>query len=343
MTRSFHTDLIPEAKQADVARVLHEVFGVNHVEDMRPVTGGLSSARVLRIVVHGVPYLLRVMMSTDPRNDPARQFSCMKQAADIGVAPRMLYANADDRILVTDFIEAKPFPKDSGPILASVIRQLHSLPDFPRRWNHLDFVDQCIQRFRAAHILPDDHTGEVLRRFGELTAVYPREADLVASHNDLKPENMLFDGERFWLVDWEAANLNDRYFDLAVVANFFVRDEESEQIFLTTYFGEPPSSYMRARFYLMRQIMHMAYATVFMTLGTAAGRQLDLQAESPDFDEFHDRLIVRAIDMMSPAARVQYGRIHFEKLRQTLFSPRFALALDEVGRTSSASSSTAGH
>jgi thiamine kinase-like enzyme len=29
-----------------------------------------------------------------------------------------------------------------------------------------------------------------------------------------------FDGERAWLVDWEAAFLNDRYFDLDVVANF---------------------------------------------------------------------------------------------------------------------------
>jgi aminoglycoside phosphotransferase (APT) family kinase protein len=343
MTRSFHTDLIPEAKRADVARLIQEVFGVDDVDDMRPVTGGLSSARVLRIVVRGVPYLLRVMMSTDPRNDPARQFSCMKQAADIGVAPRMLYANANDRILVTDFVEAKPFPKASGPLIASVIRRLHSLPDFPRRWNHLDFVDQCMQRFRAAHILADNLTDEVFRRYGELTAVYPRDADLVASHNDLKPENVLFDGERFWLVDWEAANLNDRYFDLAVVANFFVRNEESEQIFLTTYLGEPPTPYMRARFYLMRQIMHMAYATVFMTLGTAAGGQLDSETESQDFEEFHDRLIVRAIDMMSPAARVEYGRIHFDRLRQTLSSPRFDRAIAEVSRASSASSSTTGH
>ena len=330
MKRSVHTDLIPEAKQADVARVIQTIFGVDGIEEIRPVTGGLSSARVLRIVVHGVPYLLRLMMSTDPRNDPARQFSCMARAADAGLAPRILYANADDRVLVTDFVEAKPLPKNSGPMLASVIRRLHSLPDFPRRWNHLDFVDQCIQRFRAAQILPEEHTGEMFRRYGEVAAVYPREADLVASHNDLKPENMLFDGQRFWLVDWEAANLNDRYFDLSVVANFFVRDEESEVIFLATYFGGPPSAYMRARFYLMRQIMHMAYATVFMLLGTTAGARTDLEPASPDFDEFHDRLIERGIDMMTPEARLQYGRLHFERLRNTLFSPRFDLALEDV-------------
>lgn len=35
----------------------------------------------------------------------------------------------------------------------------------------------------------------------------------------MKPENILFDGVRSRLVDWEAASLNDRYTDLAVVAN----------------------------------------------------------------------------------------------------------------------------
>jgi thiamine kinase-like enzyme len=38
----------------------------------------------------------------------------------------------------------------------------------------------------------------------------------------LKPENILFDGHRVWLLDWKAALVNDRYFDLAIAANFVV-------------------------------------------------------------------------------------------------------------------------
>ncbi|MDQ2776013.1 MAG: hypothetical protein M3Y57_14020 [Acidobacteriota bacterium] len=35
----------------------------------------------------------------------------------------------------------------------------------------------------------------------------------------------MFDGRRAWLIDWKAAFLNDRYFDLAIVANFVVTNE----------------------------------------------------------------------------------------------------------------------
>jgi hypothetical protein len=71
-------------------------------------------------------------------------------------------------------------------------------------------------------------------------------------------------------------------------------------------------------------------SAVFMLLGTAAGAHVDPEVSPPNFDEFHDRLIERAIDMMTAEARLQYGRIHFERLRGTLFSPRFDLALESV-------------
>ena len=49
-----------------MARALREAFGVTEFEDIRVLTGGLTSARVFRIVVEGKPYLLRVIMRTDP-------------------------------------------------------------------------------------------------------------------------------------------------------------------------------------------------------------------------------------------------------------------------------------
>ena len=53
--------------------------------------------------------------------------------------------------------------------------------------------------------------------------------------------DQFIDGDRIWLVDWEAAFLNDRYADLAVVANLFVHSEEDEQVFLQEYLGRPPA------------------------------------------------------------------------------------------------------
>src|SRR5262249_9159598 len=65
--------------------------------------------------------------------------------------------------------------------------------------------------------------------------------DMVSSHNDLfKPDNILFDGQRVWLVDWEAAFRNDRYADLAVVANLVVANEAEERVYLREYSEHRP-------------------------------------------------------------------------------------------------------
>ncbi len=64
--------MIPEEKNADVVRALRETFDVTEFEDIRKVTKGLSSDLVFRIVVHGYPYLLRIMTRIDERMDPSR-------------------------------------------------------------------------------------------------------------------------------------------------------------------------------------------------------------------------------------------------------------------------------
>ncbi|WP_163592603.1 phosphotransferase, partial [Klebsiella pneumoniae] len=82
----------------------------------------------------------------------------------------------------------------------------------------------------------------------------------VSSHNDLNPRNILYDGRRLWLVDWEAAFLPDRYFDLAALANFFTATPEDEVLLQATYWSAPPREAQAARLYLARQVNHLYYA-----------------------------------------------------------------------------------
>jgi hypothetical protein len=59
--------MIPEAKNAAVARALGEAFGVTEFEDIRMLTAGLTSALVFRIIVRRCPYLLpAVQCGRDP-------------------------------------------------------------------------------------------------------------------------------------------------------------------------------------------------------------------------------------------------------------------------------------
>jgi aminoglycoside phosphotransferase (APT) family kinase protein len=328
--------MIPEAKKDAVARALREAFGVTGFEDIQMLTAGLTSALVFRIVVRGCPYLLRVIVSTDAtagpgRGDPTRQYACMRKAAEAGIAPRVWYTSAEDRVSITDFVQARPFPATEAVVrLPATLQALHALPPFPGAVNYLDAVDGFVRRFQAAKILPESETGELFQGYARVASVYPRhDSDMVSSHNDLKPENILFDGDRVWLVDWEAAFLNDRYADLAVVANFVVTNDAEEEAYLRTYFGEAAGEYRRARFYLMRQVTHMAYAMVFMRLGSG-GKAIETHAKAPGFRDFHNRIWAGEISLVTDEAKLRYARVHMNQILQNMRAVRFQDALRTV-------------
>ena len=327
--------MIPEAKKDAVARALQEAFGVPEFEDIRILTAGLSPAHVFRIVVRGCPYLLRVVMDTGAvagpgRGDQTNHYACMKLGADAGIGPRVWYTNTEDRVSITDFIEARPFPRTEALArLPLTLRALHALPPFAKPKNTIS-TEAFIRRFQDAKILPGSETAELFERYARVTSVYPRDTDrdtdMVSCHNDLKPENIRFDSDRVWLVDWEAAFLNDRYFDLAIVANFVVTNDAEEEAFLRMYFGEPAGEYRLARFYLMRQTMHMLGAIVFMLIGSA-GKPVESNAKAPAFRDFHNGIWAGDIRLASNEAKLQYARVHMNQVLDNMRTTRFQDAL----------------
>ncbi len=321
--------MIPESKTEAVAHVLQTTFNTSEYESITELTAGLSSARIYKIVVKGKPFLLRVIMRTDAMGDPTHYYGCMKTAAEAGLAPRIWYANSEDRISITDFVEAKPFPlAEARVLMPDLLKRLHALPRFPVRLNYLEFVDKNIRKLQASKTLPESLTEDIFLQYERIRQVYPRnEEDLVSCHNDLKPDNVLYDGERVWLVDWEAAFPNDRYTELAVVANFILRSDQDEDDYLRIYFSETLTAYHRARFFLMRQVMHMIYLSFFMSLCCADGKPAELKGPNPEFREFHDRLWRGELYLLDKDVQLQYALVHLEQVKNNLRLKRFEESL----------------
>jgi hypothetical protein len=327
--------MIPQEKRAAVTLGLNETFGVNEFEDIRDLTERPGSNRAFRIIVRGCAYLLRI--NTRP-GDMTRHFTCMQAAADAGLAPRVRYASAEDRISITDFVGAVPLPATEALVrIPAALRTLHALPSFPGSpfnttctflLNQGPALNGFFQKFRASSILPEEQTDELLARYQKVADVYSRlDSDLAPGHNDLfKPDNMLFDGNRLWLVDWEAAFQNDRYADLAVVANMIVTNESEEKIYLQEYFGEAPDDYQIARFYLMRQLAHMFYTMAFLTLGSP-GKPIDRSEPVPAYSDFQRRFWAREVGLADDQAKTVYGMVHWQQLSQNVRQERFEEAL----------------
>ena len=327
--------MIPQEKSTAVTCGLREAFGVTEFEEIRELTGGHGCNPVFRIVVRGSPFLLRMNMRA---GDLTCHYTCMKAAAEAGLAPQVWYTSVEDRISITDFVEAVPFPPTEALVrIPAALRTLHALPPFPKRAHHLNTsctfllnkgtaLDGFIQRFQAANFVPKGESEEFFARYAQVAAVYPHH-DMVSSHNDLfKPDNILFDGHRVWLVDWEAAFLNDRYADLAVVANLVVTNDAEERVYLQEYFGEPPDQYQQARFFLMQQVAHMFYAMGFLLLGSS-GKPINWSETVPELRDFHRRIWAGEVNLADNQMKTAYARAHWKQLLQNTRQARFNEAL----------------
>jgi thiamine kinase-like enzyme len=334
--------MIPQEKSEGVTRGLREAFGVSTFDDIQMLTRGLSGALVYRIVVGGSKFLLRIVTRTPDPTLP-QHFACMKQAAEAGLAPHVWYTSVEDRISITDFVDNVPFPISEALVqMPAALRALHALPPFPRRANHLNTsctflihggtaLNTFIEKFQSANILSKSESEHLFAWHARLAAAYPpNESDMASSHNDLfRPDNILFDSRRVWLVDWEAAFLNDRYADLAVVADFVASNDSEERAYLQVYFGRSPDEYELARFIVMRQMVHMFYAMGFLWLSSAAG-PVNLAESVPEFRDFHRQLWAGELNLADKQTKALYGRVHWNQFLQDVQHPRSQEALKIV-------------
>ncbi len=340
MEQATLASLLPEAKLNAAEIALQTTFNTTKIDRISLLTGGLSSALVYKIVVAGRPYVLRLVMEINQLTDPARQYACMQTAATAGVTPAVHYASVADALAITGFIATTPLsthftaPEDRLLIVVKTIKALHATPLFPKLVNFLDGVDLFIQQFKAVALLPENATAEHFRYYAGIQEVYPRhDPDVVSSHNDLNPNNMLFDGKQLWLIDWEAAFQNDRYVDLAIAARPFVADEAQETFYLKAYFGDALDEYKRARFFLMQQICHLYYAMIMLNFAAATKPvrlPVDDKMDTPRLRDFHALIGAGKVSLANYEGKLAYGKVLLNEALYYMKTPQFAAAIHQM-------------
>lgn len=326
---------IPSSDLPAVRRATLAAFGTDEIDAARPLGGGLSGAKIFRIRVGGVPYLLRIEAERDAFRDPARAYACMRIAADGLIAPRVRYADAQDGVAILEFIEERSLLLDyrgerEDLIVEAVqtVRALHAGPPFPPLVDYLDGIDALIGQFQARGLVAPAATAELFALYGALRARYrTAPEDLVASHNDLNPRNMLYDGQRLWFVDWESAFLADRFVDLACLANLFADTPVREELLLATYFGKVDEVH-RARLYLMAQVNHLFYGLVMINAVAPRAPAADLAGRS--LADLHAALSLGEPVLDTNEGRFDYVRARLAQALEGLRSPRFEQALAVV-------------
>ena len=225
--------------------------------EIEPLQGGITN---LSYVVRDPGRTSVVRLGGDIPVHGVMRFSdhaASRAASAAGISPPVLYS--DPAALVIAYIDGKTLrPEDvrtdRSRCVALVARAHREIP------NHLRGP---ILSFNIFHVLRDyRHTliADGSRHLAELsrlmTAVdfLERAAgpiDLVFGHNDLAASNLIDDGERLWLIDWDYAGFNTPLFDLGGLSsnNGFTPDDD--EAMLKAYFERPATDELRYRFRAM--------------------------------------------------------------------------------------------
>lgn len=324
---------VPHRDSAAISAALRAAFGEAEVSSLSPVTGGLSGARLFRLEAEGRAWLLRIDGARDVFRDPIRWHRCMRAAAEAGLAPAVRHADPDSGVTITAFVDGRPLAEGYEAPRATMIsaagdlvRQLHATPAFPPLVDYMDGMAAVIGQLRATGLIADRALDAELSGYEALDRAYRGlRPEQVSSHNDLNPRNILHDGSRLWLIDWESAFLADRYVDLASLANVMVRDTTELGLLTEAYFGRAATEAEAARLFLARQVNHVFYGVIFLS-GAAAERPGDSitpEAIEADLADIHQSLAEGRFDLDAWESRIAYGLARLRAARNNLASPLF--------------------
>jgi hypothetical protein len=246
------------------ADALGAVFPGRVVEGLAALGGGLSGATRLSFTVDGAGFVLR-------QGDPARaphEVACLRIASEVGVAPRLHYADARTGVSITERVEGARFGGDAlsepdGPQrIAGALRRLHEGPSFPRGADLIEILGD-LDRAHAAAAAGERLPADLRATVTDLAARTAPHAHAAPCHKDLNPNNILCTRDRVCFVDWETAGAGDPFLDVAQVGVFALPAPEAREAFLAAYLRRAPSDQERARALVARVLALSFYAAAF--------------------------------------------------------------------------------
>ncbi|MDB4917166.1 MAG: hypothetical protein JWM95_4810 [Gemmatimonadetes bacterium] len=210
-----------------------------------PVAAGLSGAGVYRVDSNGTVFVLKVSAQNEPAADWRRKLSVQQRAADAGLAPRIIHSDETCRAILSEFVVDRSFPalfanpdtRETALVeLGQTIRRVHDLPADGDAKSPRDALAATWSALDPGFPLPSFVADAVRHVLGEPPTASGRVP--VLSHNDVNPSNIVYDGEKLLLVDWDTAGVNDPYYDLAAISVFLRMDGATCQRLLSAYDGQ---------------------------------------------------------------------------------------------------------
>jgi thiamine kinase-like enzyme len=230
------------------------------------------------------------------------------EAARAGVAPEVVFADADIGVIVTRFIDGavtmtpEGFAARQGAAARAglAFARLHtSGAVFPFRFELFAMIDEYLGLLATKQVALPDGYYDVVAEAGAVRAALVRNpVPLAPCHCDPLCENFLDTGNAMWIVDWEYSGMNDPMWDLGDLSVEAGMSEAQDAEMLRAYFGHDPLPADHGR-----MVIYKAMCDLLWTLWGLI--QLANANTADDFRAYADGRLARCKALM---ARPQFAR-----------------------------------
>ena len=261
--------------------------------DPKPLKGGLSN-KSYTVEDAGRKYVVRFGQDYPFHHVyRSREIMTARAAHASGFAPEVVYTGPG--VMVSRFVEGKTFaPADVTANIgrvADIVKRFHT--EMPRQVSGTGFaflvfhvIRDYARTLREGQSRMSDRLPEFLQLAADLEKTQPP-LPIIFGHNDFLPANILDDGERLWLIDFEYAGFSTAMFDLAGLAsNAGFSDEQSQEL-LARYFGEKPSPE------IVRAHAAMQCASLLREAMWSMVSELHLDAPGADYEAYTEENLQR--------------------------------------------------
>ncbi len=239
----------------DIVRSLAVWTGLRSVT---PLTGGVSNAAFIVEDASG-RFVARVGQDYPFHQvSRAREAEANRAAFAAGLSPELVHAG--DGVMVVRHISAKTYGEADvrqrwQDCLALVMRCHRDMGTRIRGQGAIFWVFQILRDYAATlHTANHRATPQLA---GWMTIADELEAaqvplPIIFGHHDLLPANIMDDGKRLWLIDWEYGAYGTAMFDLANLAAANSFDPKTETDMLSAYFGRVPDLATTRAYFAMK-------------------------------------------------------------------------------------------
>lgn len=308
--------LLPKERIENIVNALDQTFGSKDFSKLTPLKNGYSESQMFLFEMKEIPYVLRIMSFEQPLEDRQTQIDCAVAVSQIGIGPTYYYANASTGIIIMEYIHNIPFSKsDILKHMPVLLKKLHTETIFPAPYAPIFPYIHNLMGDVLAFPAPEK-VQEFLKSISTIISILKNASPSTNSsgscHNDLNPDNILFDGNRFYLVDFEAAGTEDPFFDLATACMQMMLTPSEEEMFLKSYLKQQPLPEEMKKLSLMKQVSYAFYALHFFKFAYEEG-VMAITGSIPTFSQWNEGMDNGTFELQTPQGFLLYATVLMEE------------------------------